>query len=229
MENSFFTALLKQIDITLTPVQEAQFDQYARLLIEWNQRFNLTAITGEEGIYVKHFLDSLLLKRDFRDGDTLCDIGTGAGFPGIPLKIVYPQLHVYLMEPTGKKCTFLAEVIRQLDLKDIDILNCRREEYKELKFDYTTARGVSRLNILSELCLPLTEVGGHFIAMKGSQGDRELREAENAIKKLGGQLCEIRHLSLEDEGERVIIDIEKIRETPAMYPRRYALIKKKPL
>ena len=133
------------------------------------------------------------------------------------------------MEPTGKKCTFLAEVIRQLDLKDIDILNCRREEYKENKFDYTTARGVSRLNILSELCLPLTKVHGHFLAMKGSQGDQELEEAANAIKKLGGELCRKEYINLESEGERVIIDIEKVRETPAIYPRRYAMIKKKPL
>ena len=221
--------LLKQSGISLTDEQIAQFDLYADLLIEWNQRFNLTAITDKEGIYVKHFLDSLLLKRDFRDGDTLCDIGSGAGFPGIPLKIVYPQLHVYLMEPTGKKCTFLAEVIRQLGLKNIDILNCRREEYKGTLFDYTTARGVSRLNILSELCLPLTSVQGHFLAMKGSQGDRELEEAGNAINKLGGQLCCKEYTELESEGKRVIIDIEKVRETPAIYPRRYAMIKKKPL
>ena len=224
-----FKALMEQSGITLTDEQTAQFDLYANLLIEWNQRFNLTAITDKEGIYVKHFLDSLLLKRDFKDGDTLCDIGSGAGFPGIPLKIVYPQLHVYLMEPTGKKCTFLAEVIRQLDLRDIDILNCRREEYKENRFDYTTARGVSRLNILSELCLPLTKVHGHFLAMKGSQGDQELEEAANAIKKLGGELCRKEYINLESEGERVIIDIEKVRETPAIYPRRYAMIKKKPL
>ena len=224
-----FKALMEQFGITLTDEQTAQFDLYANLLIEWNQRFNLTAITDKEGIYVKHFLDSLLLKRDFKDGDTLCDIGSGAGFPGIPLKIVYPQLHVYLMEPTGKKCTFLAEVIRQLNLRDIEILNCRREEYKENKFDYITARGVSRLNILSELCLPLTKVHGHFLAMKGSQGDQELEEAANAIKKLGGELCRKEYINLESEGERVIIDIEKVRETPAIYPRRYAMIKKKPL
>ena len=222
-------ALLEPSGIMLTSDQTAQFDLYANLLIEWNQRFNLTAITDKEGIYVKHFLDSLLLKRDFREGETLCDIGSGAGFPGIPLKIVYPQLHVYLMEPTGKKCTFLAEVIRQLDLKDIDILNCRREEYREARFDYTTARGVSRLNILSELCLPLTKVHGHFVAMKGSQGDRELEEAGNAIKKLGGEIRSKEYINLENEGERVIIDIEKVRETPAIYPRRYAMIKKKPL
>ena len=224
-----FKALMEQSGITLTDEQTAQFDLYANLLIEWNQRFNLTAITDKEGIHVKHFLDSLLLKRDFKDGETLCDIGSGAGFPGFPLKIVYPQLHVYLMEPTGKKCTFLAEVIRQLDLRDIEILNCRREEYKENKFDYTTARGVSRLNILSELCLPLTKVHGHFLAMKGSQGDQELEEAANAIKKLGGELCRKEYINLESEGERVIIDIEKVRETPAIYPRRYAMIKKKPL
>ena len=229
MVNEEFVTLLKQIDVELTPEQLAQFDLYADLLVEWNQKFNLTAITDRDGIFIRHFYDCLLLKRDFREEDTLCDIGTGAGFPGIVLKIVYPQLHVFLMEPTGKKCLFLQEAINRLKLQNIEVLNCRREEYKDRQFTYTTARAVSRLNILSELCLPLTEVNGHFIAMKGSQGLEELKEAENAIRKLGGKLCDNAHLTLPDESERYIIDIEKVRETPAGYPRRYALIKKKPL
>lgn len=224
-----FEALLRNINITLTTEQLAQFDLYASLLVEWNEKFNLTAITGRDDIFVKHFYDSLLLQAPFKDGDTLCDIGSGAGFPGIPLKIVYPQLKVSLMEPTGKRCLFLNEVINQLKLTDIEVLNCRAEEYREKKFTYTTARAVSRLNILSELCLPLTEVNGHFIAMKGSQGHDELQEAANAIKKLGGTVREVKEIMLPDEQERILIDIEKTRETPAGYPRRYAQIKKKPL
>ncbi len=224
-----FEALLRNINITLTTEQLAQFDLYASLLVEWNEKFNLTAITDREGIFVKHFYDSLLLQAPFKDTDTLCDVGSGAGFPGIPLKIAYPQLKVSLMEPTGKRCVFLNEVISQLKLTDIEVLNCRAEEYKEKKFTYTTARAVSRLNILSELCLPLTEVNGHFIAMKGSQGHDELKEAANAIKKLGGSVREVKEIMLPDQQERILIDIEKVRETPAGYPRRYAQIKKKPL
>lgn len=224
-----FEALLRNINITLTTEQLAQFDLYASLLVEWNEKFNLTAITDRDDIFVKHFYDSLLLQAPFTDSDTLCDIGSGAGFPGIPLKIVYPQLKVSLMEPTGKRCLFLNEVISQLKLTDIEVLNCRAEEYKEKKFTYTTARAVSRLNILSELCLPLTEVNGHFIAMKGSQGHDELKEAANAIKKLGGTVREVKEIMLPDQQERILIDIEKARETPAGYPRRYAQIKKKPL
>ncbi|MBE6115513.1 MAG: 16S rRNA (guanine(527)-N(7))-methyltransferase RsmG [Erysipelotrichaceae bacterium] len=224
-----FEALLRNINITLTTEQLAQFDLYASLLVEWNEKFNLTAITDREGIFVKHFYDSLLLQAPFKDTDTLCDVGSGAGFPGIPLKIAYPQLKVSLMEPTGKRCVFLNEVISQLKLTDIEVLNCRAEEYKEKKFTYTTARAVSRLNILSELCLPLTEVNGHFIAMKGSQGHDELKEAANAIKKLGGSVREVKEIMLPDQQDRILIDIEKVRETPAGYPRRYAQIKKKPL
>ena len=190
-----FEALLRNINITLTTEQLAQFDLYASLLVEWNEKFNLTAITDRDDIFVKHFYDSLLLQAPFTDSDTLCDIGSGAGFPGIPLKIVYPQLKVFLMEPTGKRCLFLNEVISQLKLTDIEVLNCRAEEYKEKKFTYTTARAVSRLNILSELCLPLTEVNGHFIAMKGSQGHDELKEAANAIKKLGGTVRKVKEIT----------------------------------
>ncbi|MBR2745313.1 MAG: 16S rRNA (guanine(527)-N(7))-methyltransferase RsmG [Erysipelotrichaceae bacterium] len=224
-----FEALLRNINITLTTEQLAQFDLYASLLVEWNEKFNLTAITDREGIFIKHFYDSLLLQAPFKNTDTLCDIGSGAGFPGIPLKIAYPQLKVSLMEPTGKRCVFLNEVINQLKLTDIEVLNYRAEEYKEKKFTYTTARAVSRLNILSELCLPLTEVNGHFIAMKGSQGHDELKEAANAIKKLGGSVREVKEIMLPDQQERILIDIEKVIETPAGYPRRYAQIKKKPL
>ena len=224
-----FEVLLKEINISLNTEQLAQFDLYASLLVEWNERFNLTAITEKEDIFVKHFYDSLLLQETFTDNDTLCDIGSGAGFPGIPLKIVYPQLKVSLMEPTGKRCTFLNEVITQLKLTDIEVLNCRAEDYSEKKFTYTTARAVSRLNILTELCLPLTEVNGHFIAMKGSQGHEELKEASNAIRKLGGCVKEVKEIMLPDQQERILINIEKVRETPAGYPRRYAQIKKKPL
>lgn len=224
-----FETLLKEINISLNTEQLAQFDLYASLLVDWNEKFNLTAITDREDIFIKHFYDSLLLQAPFTEADTLCDVGSGAGFPGIPLKIVYPQLKVSLMEPTGKRCTFLNEVINQLKLTDIEVLNCRAEDYKEKKFTYTTARAVSRLNILSELCLPLTEVNGHFIAMKGSQGHQELKEAANAIRKLGGNVKEVRKIMLPDQQERILIDIEKVRETPAVYPRRYAQIKKKPL
>lgn len=218
-------------NIEVTNRQLQQFERYADLLIEWNEKFNLTSITGREDIYVKHFYDSILpsLYRDLKG--SLADVGSGAGFPGIPLKIMYPDLEVTLIEPTGKRCTFLNEVISQLSLDKITVVNMRSEDYarENVRFDFVTARAVAELNILTELCLPLVKTDGHFIVMKGPKAYQELENASRAIRVLGGTVREVREIPLSSDQTRVLIDIQKTSEHDPKYPRNYSQIKKKPL
>ena len=218
-------------NIEVTDRQLQQFEKYADLLIEWNEKFNLTSITGREDIYVKHFYDSILpsLYRDLKG--SLADVGSGAGFPGIPLKIMYPDLEVTLIEPTGKRCTFLNEVISQLSLDKITVVNMRSEDYarENVRFDFVTARAVAELNILTELCLPLVKTDGHFIVMKGPKAYQELENASRAIRVLGGTVREVREIPLSSDQTRVLIDIQKTSEHDPKYPRNYSQIKKKPL
>ena len=218
-------------NIEVTDRQLQQFERYADLLIEWNEKFNLTSITGREDIYVKHFYDSILpsLYHDLKG--SLVDVGSGAGFPGIPLKIMYPDLEVTLIEPTGKRCTFLNEVISQLSLDKITVVNMRSEDYarENVRFDFVTARAVAELNILTELCLPLVKTNGHFIVMKGPKAYQELENASRAIRVLGGTVREVREIPLSSDQTRVLIDIQKTSEHDPKYPRNYSQIKKKPL
>ena len=218
-------------NIEVTNRQLQQFERYADLLIEWNEKFNLTSITGREDIYVKHFYDSILpsLYRDLKG--SLADVGSGAGFPGIPLKIMYSDLEVTLIEPTGKRCTFLNEVISQLSLDKITVVNMRSEDYarENVRFDFVTARAVAELNILTELCLPLVKTDGHFIVMKGPKAYQELENASRAIRVLGGTVREVREIPLSSDQTRVLIDIQKTSEHDPKYPRNYSQIKKKPL
>lgn len=218
-------------NIEVTNRQLQQFERYADLLIEWNEKFNLTSITGREDIYVKHFYDSILpsLYRDLKG--SLADVGSGAGFPGIPLKIMYPDLEVTLIEPTGKRCTFLNEVISQLSLDKITVVNMRSEDYarENVRFDFVTARAVAELNILTELCLPLVKTNGHFIVMKGPKAYQELENASRAIRVLGGTVREVREIPLSSDQTRVLIDIQKTSGHDPKYPRNYSQIKKKPL
>ncbi len=226
--NKFFL----EHDIQLTEKQLEQLDLYADLLIQWNKKFNLTAITDKEDIYVKHFLDCLLLGKLYNPTDNLIDVGTGAGFPGLVLKIYNPDLQVCLLEPNNKKISFLNEVISTLNLEKISTSNQRAEDFAKdnfEKFNFVTARAVAALNILSELCLPLIKVGGHFLAMKGPKGYEELSQAENAITTLGAQLHHISEFGLAQDNRRLIIDLKKINHTPDKYPRNYGQIKKKPL
>ncbi len=218
--------------IQLTEKQLAQLDKYADLLIQWNKKFNLTAITDKEDIYVKHFLDCLLLGKLFNPSNNLIDVGTGAGFPGLVLKIYNPDLEVCLLEPNNKKVSFLNKVISTLELEKVSVSNQRAEDFvKENfeRFEFATARAVATLNILSELCLPLVKVGGHFLAMKGPKGYEELKQAEKAIAILGAQVHHISEFNLDLNNQRLIIDLKKINHTPAKYPRNYGQIKKKPL
>jgi 16S rRNA (guanine527-N7)-methyltransferase len=218
--------------IQLTEIQLKQLDIYADLLIKWNKKFNLTAITDKNDIYVKHFLDCLLLGKLFNPTDNLIDVGSGAGFPGLVLKIYNPDLEVYLLEPNNKKVSFLNEVVSILKLEKVYIFNQRAEDFAKNnfeKFTFVTARAVATLNILSELCLPLVKVEGHFLSMKGPKGYEELKQAKQAIEILGAEIYQIKEFGLTFGNQRLIIDLKKVAHTPDKYPRNYGQIKKEPL
>ncbi len=225
---------LKKLNIDLSLEQSAKFESYYTTLIEVNEVMNLTAITDKEEIYRKHFLDSLEITRALpKSKYSLCDVGSGAGFPSIPLAIVDPKVEVTIIDALHKRIRFLNDLIKKLDLTNVKAFHARAEEYaKEYResFDVVTARAVARLSILAELCLPLTKVGGLFVAMKGASGDLELQEAEFAIQILGGKIIKKYAFTLPDEEEqRQIIVIEKIMPTPRKYPRAFGKIKEKPL
>lgn len=232
MDLKEFGKRIEENQLNWSKETENQFFSYRRLLQDWNQRINLTTITQDNEVVEKHFWDSALPFLPYKMEGTLCDVGTGAGFPGAVLAILYPNLEVTLLDPTKKRCVFLEEVRKELGLKNIVIVNQRAEEsvniYRDI-FDYTTARAVAQLNILSELCLPLTKVGGMFIAMKGSNAKEELESAQNAITTLGGQIEQIREDNLPSGDGRINIYIRKESSTPTQYPRDYSQIKKKPL
>ena len=218
------------IEISDETVRKLQI--YMDLLIEWNEKFNLTAITDPEEIVSKHFCDSIIPLTVFDIQGRVGDVGSGAGFPGLVWKIVRPDLSVVLIEPTGKRCTFLKEVIRTLDLKDIEVKNERSEDLAKTEresFDVITARAVANLQVLSELCLPLVKQGGSFIAMKGQNIDEELHNAEHAIEVLGGKTEAVNTAQLAEGDVRNNILIRKVKHTPAQYPRNYGRITKKPL
>ena len=178
-KQDFFDALGKQ-GIVLNDQQQQQFDEYAQMLVEWNKKMNLTAITEIDEIYEKHFLDSLLPSFDMEINGSFCDVGAGAGFPSIPLKIVYPQLKVTIVETLGKRITFLNALCEKLGLKDVVLVHARAEDYaKEHResFDIVSARAVANLPMLSELCIPLVKLNGTFLALKGANGDEEYENA----------------------------------------------------
>jgi 16S rRNA (guanine527-N7)-methyltransferase len=221
--------------LNLTEKQLEQLEIYCDELIKYNEHTNLTAIKEENEIYLKHFYDSLTLAitTNFYEMNNLLDIGTGAGFPGLVLKIVYPNLKVTLIEPIGKRCKFLQSVIDRLELKDIYVVNERAEDavkkYRE-SFDIVTARAVASLNILSEICVPFVKINGLFIALKGSSYQEEIDNACQAVGKLKVKLTKKVLLELPLKlGERSILVYKKTESTPNIYPRLYAKIKKNPL
>ena len=209
-----------------------QFEIYKNHIQEINKVLNLTAIDDDEGIYLKHFYDSLLIEKYLKKDSTLCDIGSGAGFPGLVIAIARPDISVTLIEPTLKRCNFLNEVIAMLGLKNVVVLNARAEEAViDLResFDVVTARAVAYLDVLSELCIPFVKMGGYFIAMKGAKGLEELEVSKIAIEKLGAVIVEVETLVEDELGERINLLIEKKKKTPLKYPRNYGRIKKTPL
>lgn len=212
-----------------------RFDKYAKLLVEWNEKINLTAITDPEGIVIKHFVDSLTVfsATDIPHGAKVIDVGTGAGFPGVAMLIARPDLDMTLIDSTNKKLNVIRDILEKIEL-DANVVHIRAEEAGKNKdfreqFDFSTARAVSNLRDLSEYCLPFVKVGGTFISMKSAKADEEIEEGKNAIKTLGGEIKEKKTFELEDSGERSILLIKKVSPTPAKYPRPSAKIAKFPL
>lgn len=236
MTKEQFSLLLSENNLMLSQNQFNQLDQYFHLLIEKNKVMNLTGITEEGEVYEKHFYDSLLFTFSAffkKEGASLIDVGSGAGFPGLVIAICYPNLDVTLLEPLGKRCNFLNEVITALKLTNVNVVNMRSEDYAQTnreKYDFCVSRAVARLNILLELMMPLIKVGGIFIALKGDKGDEELLEAANALKKLSGTVIEKQEVTLPtNHDKRINIFVKKEKATANIYPRLYAKIKKKPL
>ena len=239
-----FIEACRQFDIVLTDEQSSMFEDYYRMLISWNEKMNLTAITDRDEVYVKHFLDSLSFcmalpvtgNEEYTKGNfTLIDVGTGAGFPGIPLKILYPDCKVTLMDSLNKRITFLDEVIRSLNLSNIDTIHSRAEDlghnpsYRE-NYDFVVSRAVANLSSLSEYCLPFAKVGGYFISYKSEKASEELSLAKNAIFLCGGAVKEEVSFVLPDTDlKRTLVVIEKRQNTSRQYPRKAGLPTKKPL
>ena len=232
-----FTEELANLGIELNEHQKEQFDQYYELLVEWNKVMNLTGITEYEEVNLKHFTDSLSIARvkDMHQVQSVIDIGTGAGFPGIPLKIVYPELEVVLLDSLNKRIKFLDEVIRTLGLEKIRTIHGRAEDFAKKKeyrecFDLCVSRAVANLATLSEYCLPFVKVEGEFISYKSGDSDEEIRDAEFAVKVLGGKITDVDKFQLPgtDMG-RSLVKIKKVKNTAGKYPRKAGLPSKEPL
>ena len=231
-EYDFSRELFSQYGIELSESQYKKLDIYAEFLVEYNNYVNLTAITDPKDILIKHFLDSILLVRycDIPLGSSLIDVGTGAGFPSVPLKIYRSDLKITLLDSLNKRIYFLEQLCEKLGI-EAEFIHGRAEdfskklEYRE-KFDFSCARAVANMSLLSELCIPFVKVGGYFISMKGPT--ENVFEGENAIKILGGELTDICGYELEGE-ERRIVKVKKISQTPTKYPRNSSQLKKKTL
>ena len=231
-----FIEELKKINIELTEDQLEKFKKYADFLLEYNKTTNLTAIRDIEGVYLKHFYDSLLVFNnniiDYSKINNLIDVGTGAGFPGVVIKIMQPHINVTLLDSNNKKTTFLKELVKVLELDNVDVINDRAENFvkeNRQKYDISIARAVSELRVISELCLPLTKVEGYFIALKGNYVP-EIESASIAIKKLNSEIVSIQERQLPiEKSYRSIIYIKNNKKIDEMYPRRYEQIVKKAL
>lgn len=234
MNKEEFINEVENLGIEITDKKLDKLDKYYNLLIEWNKKINLTAITHEKEVYLKHFYDSLTLFKaiDLNKTKSLCDVGTGAGFPGIVIKIFFEDLDVTLVDALNKRIQFLNYVIDRLELKKIKAVHARVEEFAKSnreKFEIVTSRAVAKLNILNELCIPMIKVNGYFIPMKATI-DKELTESLISIKKLDSTLEEIISFNLPIENSiRNLIKIKKDRKTNNLYPRKFDKISKNPL
>lgn len=239
MEKQEFKAKLKeeamQFGIELSEKEQNNFYNYMKLLLDWNEKINLTAITEPKEVITKHFVDSLSITPYINENDRILDIGTGAGFPGIPLKIVLEKNEITLLDSLNKRINFLNEVIEKLDLKNIQAIHGRAEEFNKIdenreNYDIIVSRAVAKLNVLLEYMLPFVKLNGRCICMKSADIDEELKEAENAIKILGGEIEKIDEIILKNTDiKRKIIVIKKVNKTPSKYPRKAGTPAKEPI
>ena len=226
---------LKYLNIELSDLQLEQFYKYMNILIEWNKIINLTSIVEPKDIITKHFIDSLTILNKIHKNDTIIDVGTGAGFPGIPIKIAFPTTKIVLLDSLNKRIKFLNEVISKLQLKDIETIHGRAEDYGRNKshrenYDLAIARAVAPLNILLEYLMPFVKVKGTCLCMKGSNSKDEILNSKNAIKLLGGELVETGEFYIPNTDiKRNIIQINKIRNINNKYPRKAGTPSKNPL
>ncbi len=237
-EEEFKQSLTKracQFGIKLSKEQENQFYNYMNLLLEWNEKINLTAIVEPEEVLTKHFIDSLSIAPYINKEDKILDIGTGAGFPGIPLKIALPRNDFCLLDSLNKRINFLSTVIKELNLEKIQAVHGRAEEFAKLRdnresYEIVVSRAVAKLNVLLEYMLPFVKIGGKCICMKSIDIEEELKEAENAIEILGGKIEKVDNITLENTDiQRKIVVIKKIKETPKKYPRKAGTPAKEPI
>ena len=237
MKPEIFYSLLDQQNINLTDQQKAQFERYFELLVEWNQKINLTAITEKEEVYLKHFYDSIapILQGLIKNQEIkLLDIGAGAGFPSLPMKILYPQLDVTIIDSLNKRINFLQLLAEELDLEGVHFYHGRAEDFAQDKhfraqFDIVTARAVARMQVLSELTIPYLKVGGKLLALKASNAPEELTEAKNALNLLFSKVEDNISYTLPNGDPRYITIVEKKKETPNKYPRKAGMPNKRPL
>ena len=222
-----------KIDLQINDTQIEQFYNYMNLLLEWNQKINLTAITDENDIILKHFIDSITINKYLSDYKSIVDVGTGAGFPGIPLNIINNKLEYTLVDSLNKRISFLNDVINNLELNNITAVHSRVEDFAKNNrecFDIATSRAVASLNVLVEYLLPLIKVNGICICMKGPNIQEEIDNAKNAIELLGGKIETVEEITLPDSDiTRNIVIIKKIKETPKKYPRKAGTAVKEPI
>lgn len=239
MNPEIFAKNLAQHGYELSEKQKQQFETYYQELVAVNEKVNLTRITDKDEVYAKHFYDSvtpLLVFGDLFKGEkTLADVGAGAGFPSLPMKILRPELKVTIIDSLGKRLNFLNDLIAKLGLENVTLVHARAEDAgqdKKLreKFDLVTARAVARMSVLSEYCLPLVEKDGYMVALKGPKAQDELKDAKKALKTLGGKLEQVKELTLPDsDDERTLIVVKKVASTPKKYPRQAGTPNRKPL
>jgi len=227
----------EEYSLLLTEQQLASFTTYFEMLVAWNEKINLTAITDPTEVAIKHMIDSLSCYNDgiFKQGAKIIDVGTGAGFPGLPLKIFRPDLKLTLFDSLNKRILFLKDVTQKMGINDIEFVHSRAEDGGKNKqfreqYDIAVSRAVARLNVLSELCLPFVALGGFFIALKGSQYSQEIKESTRALRLLGGEITKVENVKLPGMDDvRAVVYIEKIKKTLPGYPRRPGVAEKNPL
>jgi len=237
MDENVFNTTLNNKGISLSDEQLQQFNMYFKLLIKWNEKVNLTAITNKNEVYLKHFFDSITpsFYYDLNKVETICDIGAGAGFPSIPLKICFPHLQITIVDSLKKRIHFLERLVDTLELDNVTLVHARAEDFGQRKeergyYDLVTARAVARMSVLSEYCLPLCKIDGSFIALKGASSEEEMNHAKKAITILGGKFVEDYRFALPIEAsERSIVVIQKFKDTPKKYPRKAGTPVKNPI